>query len=52
MRALVCPSPLDLITNSVNRAISSPQHLLDDSKWIEKRRLGETLIVKLTTDYS
>lgn len=23
MRALVCPSPLDLITNSANRAISS-----------------------------
>lgn len=23
MRALVCPSPLDLITNSPNRAISS-----------------------------
>lgn len=53
MRALVCPSPLDLITNSANRAISSPQHLSDDRRWIEgRRRVGVTLIVKLTADYS
>jgi len=32
MRALVCPSPLDLITNSANRAISPPQHLSDDGR--------------------
>jgi len=57
MRALVCPSPLDLITNSANRAISPPQHLSDDGRRMrqteEKRVMPgrdgeETVIVKLT----
>lgn len=38
MRALVCPSPLDLITNSANRAISSPHHLSDGGRWIGGKR--------------
>lgn len=40
MRALVCPSPLDLITDSANRAIS-PQHLSDDGRWIGRGKEGQ-----------
>lgn len=37
MRALVCPSPLDLITNSPNRAISSVAPL---GRWREDKGAG------------
>lgn len=58
MRALVCPSPLDLITNSANRAISSRSTSRTMAGgWRGRRkpevletmeRVGETVIVKLT----
>lgn len=63
MRALVCPSPLDLITNSPNRAISSrstsrivwregKEREAGEEEEEERIELGETLIVKLTSLWS